>query len=102
MACARGRIAPIHGYTYGGINSMLGKAIRTANAIRATKNIPPMASFGFRDLKGKRATDMWLAGTPIEQIQLLCGHSDKATTERYIKARWRATAQPNETAVMTV
>lgn len=41
------------GYTYGGINSMLGKAIRTANEIRATKNIPPMASFGFRDSRAK-------------------------------------------------
>jgi integrase len=39
---------------------------------------------------------MWLDGTPIERIQLLCGHADKTTTERYIKARWRETAQPNQ------
>ena len=51
-------------------------------------------------LQAKGATDMWLTGTPIEQIQLLCGHADKATTEKYIKARWNATAQPNETAVL--
>ena len=42
---------------------------------------------------------MWLSGVPIERIQLLCGHADKATTERYIKARWRETAQPNTVQV---
>jgi integrase len=56
---------------------------------------PPIASFGFRDLKGKGATDMWLAGVPIERIQLLCGHKNKSTTEVYIKQRWRETAEPN-------
>jgi integrase len=49
----------------------------------------------FRDLKGKGATDMWLAGLPIERIQLLCGHKTKSTTEKYIKARWTETATPN-------
>jgi integrase len=56
-------------------------------------------SFGFRDLKGKGATDMWLNGEPIERIQLLCGHADKRTTEIYIKARWRETAAPNDLEV---
>lgn len=88
------------GYTYSGITSMLTKAIEKANKAREKKGLPKIASFGFRDLKGKGATDMWLAGIPIEQIQLLCGHADKATTEKYIKARWNATAQPNETAVL--
>ena len=54
-----------------------------------------MPSFGLRDLKGKGATDMWLSGEPIERIQLLCGHEDKATTEIYVKQRWRETAAPN-------
>ena len=54
-----------------------------------------MPSFGFRDLKGKGATDMWLAGQPIERDQLLCGHRSKSTTEKYIKARWQETASPN-------
>ncbi|CAN7516682.1 tyrosine-type recombinase/integrase [Acidovorax sp. LjRoot129] len=84
-------------YTYSGIMSMLTKAIAKANAARKKKELAKIESFGFRDLKGKGATDMWLAGTPIEQIQLLCGHSDKSTTEKYIKARWNATALPNET-----
>jgi integrase len=72
-------------YTYDGLSSMLKRAQKKAG----------VASFGFRDLKGKGATDMWIAGKPIEQIQLLCGHADKATTEIYIKARWTETAQPN-------
>lgn len=82
-------------YTYDGICSNLKKSIEVANLRRKARGIAPMPSFGFRDLKGKGATDMWLAGVPIEQIQLLCGHKNKATTEVYIKQRWRETAQPN-------
>lgn len=72
-------------YTYDGLSAMLKRA-------QVKAKVQP---FGFRDLKGKGATDMWLAGEPIERIQLLCGHASKTTTERYIKARWRETAQPN-------
>ncbi|MGV3679704.1 MAG: tyrosine-type recombinase/integrase [Acidovorax sp.] len=82
-------------YTYTGISSMLTAAIKKANKERQKKGLAAFPRFGFRDLKGKGATDMWLAGTPIEQIQLLCGHADKATTEKYIKARWNAAAMPN-------
>lgn len=78
-------------YTYTGIMAMLTAAIRKANKGRHA----PIPSFGFRDLKGKGATDMWKSGVPIERIQLLCGHADKATTEKYIKARWSEAAQPN-------
>ena len=74
---------------------MLTRAILKANADRQVKGLPVIPAFGFRDLKGKGATDMWLNGIPIEQIQLLCGHADKNTTEKYIKARWNATAEPN-------
>jgi integrase len=75
---------------------MLKRAIAKANKERTKKGLAEkIASFGFRDLKGKGATDMWLAGVPIESIQLLCGHKDKATTEIYIKQRWRETAAPN-------
>ena len=76
-------------YTYDGLSAMLKQAQAKAK----------VAPFGLRDLKGKGATDMWLAGVPIEQIQLLCGHADKTTTERYIKARWQQTAQPNKVAL---
>ena len=79
-------------YTYTGIMAMLTAAIKKANRGRPVQ-IP---SFGFRDLKGKGATDMWKSGVPIERIQLLCGHADKATTEKYIKARWSEAAAPNE------
>lgn len=86
-----------HKYSYDGISAMLKQAqekVRAAHA-KAKGPLASMPSFGLRDLKGKGATDMWLDGTPIEQIQHLCGHADKATTEKYIKARWQETAQPN-------
>lgn len=73
-------------YTYDGLSAMLKRAIKKAGAL----------SFGFRDLKGKGATDMWLSGIPIAQIQLLCGHDDSSTTEIYVKQRWRETAAPNK------
>jgi integrase len=82
-------------YTYGGLSGMLKESIKVANPRRKARGLPPMPSFGFRDLKGKGATDMWLSGVPIEQIQLLCGHKNKSTTEIYIKQRWRETALPN-------
>jgi len=73
-------------YTYDGLSAMLKRAIKKAGVL----------SFGFRDLKGKGATDMWLSGIPIEQIQLLCGHDDSTTTEIYVKQRWNQTAAPNQ------
>jgi integrase len=86
-------------YTYSGITSMLQQA--QAKARKKSPALNDMPPFGFRDLKGKGATDMWLGGVPIERIQLLCGHKTKATTEKYIKARWRETAAPNNMKVGT-
>lgn len=77
-------------YTYSGLDSMLRRAQAAAR-----KRMPLLEPFGFRDLKGKGATDMWLAGVPIERIQALCGHKDKSTTEIYVKARWRESIAPN-------
>lgn len=82
-------------YTYDGISAMLKQAIARANKIRTEQGREKIPSFGFRDLKGKGATDMWIAGVPLEDIQLLCGHEDKTTTEIYVKQRWRETATPN-------
>jgi integrase len=79
---------------------MLKKAIAAANKERLAKGQPKIASFGFRDLKGKGATDMYfIAKAPIEQIQQLLGHASKNTTEIYIKQRWRETAEPNMVAM---
>lgn len=85
-------------YTYDGLMSMVKQAqdkVRLAHR-KTGGPLAEMPSFGLRDLKGKGATDMWRSGIPIEQIQLLCGHKDKATTEKYIKARWTETAAPND------
>ncbi len=83
-------------YSYDGISSMLRRSIETANVRRKARGIAPMESFGFRDLKGKGATDMYyLAKVPLAQIQQLLGHANQTTTETYIKQRWREAAQPN-------
>ncbi len=85
-----------HAYTYGGLSSMLRRSIDVANERRQARGIAPMPPFGFRDLKGKGATDMYyIAKRPIEEIQQLLGHANKTTTEIYIKQRWRETAKPN-------
>ncbi|MGN6667909.1 MAG: integrase, partial [Trinickia sp.] len=59
------------------------------------KGLKRFESFGPYDMKAKGATDMWLAGEPLERIQLLCGHDPVKTTEIYVKCRWRGTAEPN-------
>lgn len=83
-------------YTYDGLSSMLREDIAVANERRQARGVSPIESFGFRDLKGKGATDMYyLAKIPIETIQQLCGHASKTTTEIYIKQRWQETAEPN-------
>lgn len=88
-------------YTYSGISSNLKKAIARVRKNHKAKGgaLANMPSFGFRDLKGKGATDMWLAGEQIERIQALCGHADKTTTEIYVKARYRETIKPNLIAI---
>ena len=51
-------------------------------------------------MKGKGATDMWMAGVPLEQIEVLCSHDSAPTTERYVKARWHGhgIVTPNKVA----
>lgn len=87
-------------YSYDGLSSMLRRSIEVANVRRAARGIEPMESFGFRDLKGKGATDMYyIAKRPIEEIQQLIGHASKTMTETYVKQRWRETAEPNTVAL---
>ena len=76
-------------YTYDGLCSMLRRYIGKAK----------VEGFGFYDLKGKGATDMWLTGVPLEQVQVLCGHGSVKTTEVYVKCRWRGTVQPNQVSI---
>jgi site-specific recombinase XerD len=42
-------------------------------------------TFGLMDVRAKGATDMYLAGVPLEHIQMLMGHRSVQTTEIYIK-----------------
>jgi len=82
-------------YTYDGLSAMLKRVIAKVNKERVKAGLGALPPFGFRDLKGKGATDMWRDGVPIELIQHLCGHEDKATTEIYCKQRWEETAVAN-------
>lgn len=84
-------------YTYSGISAMFRR--RVYKAVKDGRLAEP---FGFYDLKGKGATDMWLANTPLTAIQVLCGHESVRTTEIYVKSRWRGTVAPNATALQAV
>jgi integrase len=83
-------------YTYKGISSMLRRSIKEANRLRIERGVPKMLPYGFRDLKGKGATDMYyIAKVPLATIQQLLGHANQTTTEIYIKQRWRETSEVN-------
>lgn len=87
-------------YTYDGLCSMLKRRQEEVRDLHAIKRGPlaEMPSWGFYDMKGKGATDMWLSGVPLERIQVLCGHDSVTTTERYVKSRWRGIVAPNTVA----
>lgn len=88
-------------YTYDGLCSMLKRAQDELRDLHALKRGPleEMPSWGFYDMKGKGATDMWQAGVPLATVQVLCGHDSVTTTERYVKARWRGIVSPNQVAM---
>lgn len=83
-------------YTYAGMSSMFRRYVAAALKKREIQT-----SYTLYDIKGKGATDMWLAGTPLVQVQLLCGHDSITTTETYVKTMWRGTVQPNQTDMNT-
>ena len=64
-------------YTYDGISCMFRRYVKKCG----------LKDFGFYDLKGKAATDMYRAGVALEQIQHVLGHTSINTTEIYINAR---------------
>lgn len=69
--------------------------------LRRYCNKAKVKTFGLMDVRAKGATDMYLAGTSLETIQILMGHASVQTTEIYIK-RLLATvrvAQPNQIAM---
>lgn len=72
-------------YTYDGISAMFRRYVTKSG----------LKDFGSRDLRAKAATDLYLAGTPLEVIQQLLGHDSITTTEKYIKARLPNVVQPN-------
>jgi integrase len=59
-------------------------------------------TFGLQDLKAKGATDMYQAGVPLEEIQMLCGHDSVTTTEIYIKRHLTRVVAPNQVAIAGV
>ena len=85
-------------YTYDGLCAMLKRRQAAVRETHAAGKGPlaEMPSWGFYDMKGKGATDMWQSGVPLEQIQVLCGHDSVTTTERYVKSRWRGIVAPNK------
>lgn len=80
VCTARGRP-----YTYDGASAMLRRYVKKCG----------LKDFGARDLRAKAATDLYIAGTPLEVIQQLLGHDSITTTEKYIKARLPNLVQPN-------
>lgn len=88
-------------YTYDGLCSMLKAKQAKVRKEHAAKGGPlaTMPSWGFYDMKAKGATDMWLAGEPLERIQVLCAHESVTTTEIYVKSRWRGVVTPNQVVV---
>lgn len=88
-------------YSYDGLCAMLKRCQAKVRAQHAQKAGPlaEMAPWGYYDMKGKGATDMWQSGVPLGLVQVLCGHDSVTTTERYVKARWRGIVAPNQVAI---
>lgn len=74
-------------YTEDGIGAIMRR--------HQNKQLGPGHTFGLQDLKAKGATDMYLAGEPLERIQVLCGHESVTTTEIYVKRHLQMIAAPN-------
>lgn len=87
-------------YTEDGLGAMLRRYCYKAAAAAAKEGVT-IKTFGLMDVRAKGATDMYLAGTPLETIQLLMGHESVQTTEIYIKRLLRTVrvAQPNSIAI---
>lgn len=87
-------------YSYDGLCAMLKRRQAAVRAAYVAMGGPlaEMKPWGYYDMKGKGATDMWLAGVPLGLVQVLCGHDSITTTEKYVKERWRGIVTPNRVA----
>ncbi|WP_232288863.1 hypothetical protein [Burkholderia oklahomensis] len=74
---------------------MLHRYIMKVNRAREARGFQPFEFFGPRDMKTKGATDMWLAGVPLERVQVLCGRDSVTATEIHVKCRWRRAIESN-------
>lgn len=79
-------------YSYDGASGMFRRYVEKCG----------LEDFGPRDLRAKAATDLYLNGWTLEQIQHLLGHDSVTTTERYIKARMPNLTQPNARRLSTI
>lgn len=88
-------------YSYDGLCAMLKRRQAAVRKDHEAKGgtLAGMAPWGYYDMKGKGATDMWLAGVPLGLVQVLCGHDSVTTTEKYVKSRWRGIVAPNQVAI---
>jgi integrase len=86
-------------YTYSGIRSMFTRALDEWRDKVEKKTGARPTPWGIYDLKGKGATDMYRAGIPLEQIQMLAGHDSVTTTEIYIKQRLVDPVMPNQRVI---
>jgi integrase len=93
---AKAKQKPGSEYSYTGIRSMFTRALeKWRKEVEKSTGIRP-EPFGIYDLKGKGATDMFRNKTPIETIQVLCGHDSVTTTEIYIKSLMIDPVMPNQ------
>lgn len=87
-------------YSVSGIGAMFRRCVIKAGVVEVGANGKPRVDFGLRDLRAKGATDMFRAGVPLRQIQLLLGHKSVRTTEIYIKQLLTEIVRPNEVPII--
>ena len=87
-------------YTVDGIGAMFRRDVIAAGIVTRDERGKPHVDFGLRDLRAKGATEMFRAGVPIRQIQLLLGHNSVRTTEIYLKGLLAEIVRPNERPII--
>lgn len=88
-------------YQLSSINSNYSRAFQKFSANHEATTGKKPIKFGFYDLKGKGATDMYQSGIALEKIQMLTGHKSVKTTEIYIKQRILTPIESNTRVIKT-